>query len=379
VKRLRYATIVPAGLLIAGVSLLSACGTQSTAQDMVPQTASPSTASGPGSLTQVGSAAIASMSPTPKASTSRKAAARRSPSASKKTAAGSSSGSSGSSGTPSQGSSTGSGTQPNPSTEPDPSGQTVPIGDLPGWKQVFADDFQGESVSTGQFSNCSSSDNTCSSLPASTKSKWWDYPDGWRDTSGTCDYEPSQTLSISDDTLDMFIHTSSSGACMAAAPIAKLPDAVDSSNGQLYGMYSVRMRSDAVPGYLAAFLLWPDNGIWPQDGEIDFPNGELNGTVGAFLHHQGGSSGSDQDAYITSTAFTGWHTYTLEWTPNYVKFLIDGQVIGDSTNQSEIPNTPMHWVMQTESDLSGAKPAANAQGDLQIAWAAVWSYDPSAN
>jgi Glycosyl hydrolases family 16 len=348
VKRLRYATIVPAGLLIAGASLLSACGTPAVTADKIQQATSSSSASGPGSLTQVGSAAIVSMSPSPTGSALRKAAARRAPSASASTN----------------------------SASPNPSGQTVPVGNLPGWTQVFYDDFQGESVSTGQFSGCSSSDNTCSNLPASTQAKWWDYPDGWADTSGTCDYEPSQTLSISGGMLNMFIHTSSSGACMAAAPIAKLPDAVDSSNGQLYGMYSVRMRSDPVPGYLAAFLLWPDSGIWPQDGEIDFPNGELDGTVGAFLHHQGGTSGSDQDAYITNTTFTNWHTYTLEWTPNYVKFLIDGQVIGDSTNQSVIPDTPMHWVMQTESDLSGAKPAASAQGNLQIAWAAVWSYNP---
>ena len=348
----RYTTIVPAGLLIAGVSLLSACGTHVAAQDMIPQAGRSSNASGPGSLTQVGAAAIASLSPSAKESVARKAAVRRSPSASKTTGS---------------------------ATHPDPSGQTLPIGDLPGWKQVFYDDFQGESVSVGQFSDCSSATNTCSNLPATTISKWWDYPDGWRDTAGDCDYEPSQTLSISGGVLNMFIHTSSSGACMAAAPIAKLPDPVDSTNGQLYGMYSVRMRSDPIPGYLAAFLLWPDSGIWPQDGEIDFPNGELDGTVGAFMHHQGGTSGSDQDAYITNTTFSDWHTYTLEWTPSYVKFLIDGQVIGDSTNPSEIPDTPMHWVMQTESDLDGVKPAASAQGNLQIAWAAVWSYDPSAN
>ena len=370
-KRLRYATIAPAGLLIAGVSLLSACGTQVAAQDMIPQAARSSIASGVGSLTEVGTPAIASLSPSPTRSASRKAAARPSSSASKTTTAGDSSSS------PS--SSVGSSTQPDPSTASDTSGQPVPIGNLPGWKQVFYDDFQGESVSTGQFSGCSSNPYTCSDLPSATQSKWADYPDGWSDTAGTCDYEPSQTLSISGGVLNMFIHTSSSGACMTAAPIAKLPDPVDSSNGQLYGMYSVRMKSDPVPGYLAAFLLWPDNGIWPQDGEIDFPNGNLNGTVDAFMHHQGGTSGSDQDYYLTNTTFSDWHTYTIEWTPSYVKFLLDGQVIGDSTDPSEIPDTPMHWVMQTESDLDGIKPAASAQGNLQIAWAAVWSYDPSAN
>jgi beta-glucanase (GH16 family) len=61
-----------------------------------------------------------------------------------------------------------------------------------------------------------------------------------------------------------------------------------------------------------------------------------------------------------------------------VKFLIDGQLLGEVTNAAEIPDTPMHWVMQTESNLDIGKPSASAQGNLQIAWAAVWSYDPSA-
>jgi Glycosyl hydrolases family 16 len=368
VKRLRYAAIAPAGLLIAGVSLLSACGTQVAAQDMLPQVVKSSSASGQGSLTEIGKPLIVSMSPTPTRTASRKPAPRRSPSARKTTTAASS---------PSPSGSAGSSTQPDLSAAPDPSGQTVPIGNLPGWNQVFYDDFQGESVSTGQFSGCSSNPYTCSDLPSATISKWADYPDGWLDTAGNCEYEPSQTLSISGGILNMFIHTSSSGTCMTAAPIAKLPDPVDSSNGQLYGMYSVRMRSDPVPGYLVAFLLWPDNGDWPEDGEIDFPNGDLDSSMDAFMHHEGATSGSDQDYYLTNTTLADWHTYTIEWTPNYVKFLIDGQVIGDSTDASEIPDTPMHWVMQTESDLNAPQPAASAQGNLQIAWAAVWSYDPS--
>jgi beta-glucanase (GH16 family) len=248
---------------------------------------------------------------------------------------------------------------------------------LPGWKQVFYDDFQGESVSMGQFSGCNASNNTCSGLPSATESKWWGYPDGWPDTTKTCEYEPSQTTTVSGGVMNIYIHTSSGGACMTARPEAKLPNPADSSNGQLYGMYSVRMRSDAVPGYLAVFLLWPDSENWPHDGEIDFPDSSLTGTADAYLHYQGATSGTQQDAYATGAAFTSWHTYTIEWTPSYVKFLLDGNVVGDSTDSSKIPDTPMHWVLGAESTLNGAKPAASAQGDMQIAWASVWSYDPS--
>src|SRR5207302_10427800 len=36
-----------------------------------------------------------------------------------------------------------------------PSGQAMPIGDLPGWRQVFADDFSADpSVRVGRFARC---------------------------------------------------------------------------------------------------------------------------------------------------------------------------------------------------------------------------------
>jgi Glycosyl hydrolases family 16 len=270
--------------------------------------------------------------------------------------------------------------QPSPvqsSSLPDPSGQPVPIGNLPGWKQVFYDDFQNESVSVGQFSDCTAAPFTCSGLPPSVRAKWWDYPDGSLDTAGDCGYYPSQVMSISGGIMNMFIHTAANGTCMTAVPEPKLPDPVDSSNGQLYGMYSVRMRADAIPGYKTAFLLWPDSEDWPADGEIDFPEGELDGTSYAYMHHMGATSGLQQDAYSTGTTYTGWHTYTIEWTPDYVEFLLDGRVIGDSTDTAYIPDTPMHWVLQTESDLDDVKPAATAQGNLQIAWVSIWSYDPA--
>ena len=72
------------------------------------------------------------------------------------------------------------------------------------------------------------------------------------------------------------------------------------------------------------------------------PEADLNGgTVGAFMHRQNGSSGSDRDHFGSAVALEGWHTYAMEWTPNRCKFFIDGKSIGKST--SRIPNTPMRF------------------------------------
>src|SRR2546427_410289 len=73
------------------------------------------------------------------------------------------------------------------------------------------------------------------------------------------------------------------------APVPLLPT-------MLYGRYAVRFKADPVPGYKTAWLLWPDSGNWPADGEIDFPENSLDGNACAFVHHLGATIPSDQDA-----------------------------------------------------------------------------------
>jgi hypothetical protein len=235
------------------------------------------------------------------------------------------------------------------------SGQAMPVGDLPGWHQIFAEDFKS-SVPLGDF-------------PGSVYgSKFRVYPDGTPDTAGQqgapSRYEPSKVVSVSNGLLNLYLHTEG-GTPMAAAILPTL------TGNHLYGKYTIRFRSDALAGFKTAWLLWPDNGEWPQGGEIDFPEGGLAGSISAFVHHQGAVSGSDQNAYTTRATYTSWHTASIEWRPGSVTFLLDGKTTGTSTNR--VPNTPMHWVIQTESCLDGC-PSASTAGNLQIAWITAYSY-----
>jgi beta-glucanase (GH16 family) len=204
-------------------------------------------------------------------------------------------------------------------------------------------------------------------------------------------------MSISGGIMNMYIHTSN-GICMTAVPEPIIPNRANDSvggptgseDGQTYGMYSVRMKTDPVPGYLTAFLLWPDSENQPQNGEIDFPNTGLDSNdIYAFLHYEGDTNGSQAGFSSPNTPETSWHTYTIEWTPTYVNFLIDGKSIGEydsqtpGFSQAKIPDTPMHWVLQTESTLGAGTatdlvpPSPSTSGNLQVDWVSVWSYDPS--
>ena len=77
----------------------------------------------------------------------------------------------------------------------------------------------------------------------------------------------------------------------------------------------------------------------------------------------------------TSTLYAAWHTAVIEWTPQSVTFYLDGRVIGTYTNPAVIPSTPMHWVLQTETQLSGGPPSDSAAGNVRIDWVTAYTHN----
>ena len=236
-----------------------------------------------------------------------------------------------------------------PSTAPagSPSGVAAPRGNLAGWTQTYVEDFT-TNVATGAW-------------PGAYTNHWYAYDDGSHDTSRNGTYMPSKVLSVHDGVLDYSVRTEN-GQHLVAAPVMK------DTYGQIYGRYSVRFRSDRLPGYKNAWLLWPDTERWPDDGEIDFPEGNLDGTIGAFSHYASATGGQDQ--FSTSSTFSEWHTATIEWLPGKVTFTLDDRVLGSSTR--DVPNTAMHWVLQTETALEGGAPTAGVAGHVLVDWVALY-------
>ena len=237
----------------------------------------------------------------------------------------------------------------------------MPVGDLPGWTQVFADDF--------------TRDAPLGAFDAVYGMRWRSY-DG-PDTSGMIhptkksSYNTDKVVSVRGGVVDEYLHTEYNANgyngpgnyMMSAALLPKI-------SGQLYGRYSVRLRADAVDGYKVAWLLWPDSGMWPHDGEIDFAETDLVDPLKAFIHRQDATAGADQTACKSSPATylsSGWHTVTLEWRAT-MRIYIDGVLECESADR--IPNTPMHLVLQTESELFS--PATTHSGHLYLDWMTLY-------
>jgi hypothetical protein len=245
-------------------------------------------------------------------------------------------------------------------TPSDPSGETMPMGDLAGWRQVFTDDFSTD-VPLGQF-------------PTAVAAKWATYGAPAKDTFGHGSYNAEKVVSVANGVLNKYIHAEGD-EFMVAALLPKVPGTA--RQGQLYGRYAVRFKTDRIEGYKVAWLLWPDSRAWPRDGEIDFPERSLvSDKVTGFVHHQGARSGDDQESASAPYDSTKWHTTVIEWSPDLVVFILDGVEIERVTER--IPNTPLHWVLQTETTLTSTKPPVTAAGNVQIDWVAAWQYDPAA-
>jgi hypothetical protein len=237
--------------------------------------------------------------------------------------------------------------EPTPTPQPSPTPVSSPTPTV-GWTLLFEDRFDS-AIPEGQFL---------------ADGRWKAYPYGWLDTSKNGHYDPG-IISVHDGAMDMHLRQIN-GEWRVAAPH---PAVV---GGRTSLRIEVRFRADPVAGFKTSWLLWPTSNDWPPDGEVDFPEGNLDGTIWAFMHRQGATTGSDQDAFSTTARYTEWHTAITEWDMGQrVAFYLDGQLLGVVT--SRVPATPMRMVLQTETRLSGGAPPAGANAHVYVDEIRAWT------
>lgn len=238
--------------------------------------------------------------------------------------------------------------------------EKMPVGDLAGWRQTGFQDFSTPAA-TGEVGTVYGQDMRGYS--------------GFPDSSGNGLYMPNSVLSVDNGKLIYFLHAEEGSAKVASV----IPFGY---SGQKYGRYSVRFRYDALPGYKIAFLLWPTSNQW-ADGEVDWPEGDLDGRLYGASAIKGSSSNGavkfdPSERVYTPAGPNEWHIATIEWTPGSVKWFWDGGLVGQTTVPSGVPDRPMRWTLQAEtSDRSHqAFPEETTQGNLEIDWVVQYAYAP---
>lgn len=149
------------------------------------------------------------------------------------------------------------------------------------------------------------------------------------------------------------------------------------ANGQQYGRWEVRAKTNKGSGYGDVMLLWPDAEDWPEGGEINFmeiPNAER--TESHFIVHYG--EDNSQIGKTVQGDFTQWHNYAVEWAPDHIAGFIDGQEIFRTTDRNVIPPRPMHLALQQDIGPYGNDwiPALDERSpdrlDFQVDWVRIY-------
>ncbi len=238
----------------------------------------------------------------------------------------------------------------------DPSGVPPPRGDLPGWRQVFVDDFTGSSLSNAWFQY--------DGLPGSDHGGWW---------SPSHDIVSGGELRLTTSP-DRAVCTSAVG-CRAVNN--EVSGGLKMRFGQTYGKYLVRLRAKNAHGVPIVALLWPQTNQWPP--EIDFveDNGASPRVLNTATVHYGSSD--TQIARTLRLNFALWHTLGVEWSPGSVRYTIDGRVWATVVN-AHVPSIPMALALQAETfacDPLSWEQCPNAstprRTEFDIDWVAVYA------
>lgn len=109
-----------------------------------------------------------------------------------------------------------------------------------------------------------------------------------------------------------------------------------------YGRIEARAKLPVEGGtWPAIWMLGEDyaTNIWPACGEIDIMEhvGNDPNVILGTVHHPGVSPGAGDTGSTSVSDVTEWHTYTVEWTPDVIKFLVDDTVYHTVTNSFDLP------------------------------------------
>jgi hypothetical protein len=191
----------------------------------------------------------------------------------------------------------------------------MPVGSLPGWRQVLAEDFTGPRLPAGWV--------RYAGRPGGNSHGWWDI---------------SHTVVRGKDLHlvgDWRHGTFVTGGVMA------------SRWSSSYGKYQVRFKVSRAPGVSYALLLWPTNDNWPSGGEIDFAEdgGGPRHITTATLHY--GRSNRQIQRRVRAD-ITQFQTVGVEWVPGRIVYTLNGRPWATVTG-AHVPTGPMRLALQLEA------------------------------
>lgn len=252
----------------------------------------------------------------------------------------------------------------------------APRGNCGPFVQVYADNFNGLNVPVGAFSQCGGDgDFKCLGLKAKYPryySTLGAYPVGWTDTAGhngdgnsgpvPGDYRPDRTVSVitqpnGDGQMRVrMAYVNGRNQVAAVVPLK----CMNLRYGKFTERFVLRSRSDR---FKMAHLRYTPN-------EIDYPEAGSNfasDPVSLFNH---GFDEYGRDV-APNSAWTSWHTYSLEITPGRVRAYLDGRRVVDRA--ADYPDRA-DWVLQNESALGIRRVSGPTSVTIDTTWLSCYRW-----
>jgi beta-glucanase (GH16 family) len=223
---------------------------------------------------------------------------------------------------------------------------------------------------------------------------WW-YRDGYPTLSNTLTGNGEQEWYINANdtaTTSVVPWTVSNGVLniQAAATPSNLSSAVQGSLytsgmlntyhsfSQTYGLFEAKMKLPAGQGLWPAFWLLNENGQWPPEIDVMENLGNNTNTAYTTVHSSTLTNGYEALADPVNNT-TAWHTYAVDWEPDYTTFYIDGKLVDKVATPSDM-NSPMYMILNLAvggywpGDANSSTPLP---ANMQVAW--VKAYESDAN
>jgi beta-glucanase (GH16 family) len=227
-----------------------------------------------------------------------------------------------------------------------------PPGDLPGWRRVLVERFDGSRLNRSIW-------GAYSGQPGGDPGGWW--------------HSSHVVVRGGLLRLETYRDARHGGRWVSGG--------VSSASGleQRYGKYLVRFRMDDGFGVAGILLLWPQHGGWPP--EIDFAEtgGDSSGrpTLSATLHY--GRSNHTIQRTVRGD-FTTWHVLGVEWTPGRLGYTLDGRRWA-TVRSAHVPAQNMEMDMQTQAGTCGDRwaPCPNSTTPARVVMEVDWvaAYRPA--
>jgi beta-glucanase (GH16 family) len=174
-------------------------------------------------------------------------------------------------------------------------------------------------------------------------------------------------------------------AAPASSAISSLIDGYQYTSGRLstwtsfsqtYGLFEARMKLPAGQGFWPAFWLKPLDGASGEEIDIMEALDANTSQVYTTVHSNVLSGGSEYktDPVVDTTQ---WHTYAVDWEPNYITWYIDGNAVYKVATPADL-DTPMYMILNLAlgGTWGGAVAGAtNLNNAMEVDWVRVYQSD----